>query len=285
MEDGALSLHFTLRDGEKADLEVVAAAAIAWVGALRAAAQNIDPNAKIRIEIVDAEEGSLRLNTLLEWAENQLARLDRGSEKYPRLQKLAIALAAFLATVGVDTVRDVYLASETLSLSDEDRRRLDELLELAKKGAAVQEKSRKFFRVLERDPSISGVGVAEGRETPPAVTIPSDQFAERSGLWVAEVEPEERTTTTELDVTLVSPVLVNAPRAWVFQMAGLPPFKAIVTDRRFLSALEENHVREQLRTGITMRIRLEFTERREDDGWVMKPKGRVVTEVLLPKVD
>lgn len=54
-----LSLYFQLKKGEKADLEVVAAAALAWVDALRAAAIAIDPDAELKVEIVDAEDASL----------------------------------------------------------------------------------------------------------------------------------------------------------------------------------------------------------------------------------
>ncbi len=63
----AISLYFRLKDGEKADLEVVAAAAIQWVETLRAAAAIIDPSARINVELLDATEGSLRLNTVLSW--------------------------------------------------------------------------------------------------------------------------------------------------------------------------------------------------------------------------
>jgi len=37
MADGSISLYFQLKPGEKADLEVVATAALAWVEGLRAA--------------------------------------------------------------------------------------------------------------------------------------------------------------------------------------------------------------------------------------------------------
>jgi hypothetical protein len=54
--DSDLSLHFKLKDGEKADLEVVAAAMLAWVDALRSAALTIDPSSELKVEIVDADE-------------------------------------------------------------------------------------------------------------------------------------------------------------------------------------------------------------------------------------
>lgn len=66
MEDGVISLHSGLREKENADLEVVAEATLYWVEALKAAAREITPDAEIKIELVDAVEGSLKLNVVLE---------------------------------------------------------------------------------------------------------------------------------------------------------------------------------------------------------------------------
>jgi hypothetical protein len=61
---GEISLYFKLKEGHKADLEVVAAAALEWVAAARAAAREIAPEAQIRIELIDASDGSLKINTV-----------------------------------------------------------------------------------------------------------------------------------------------------------------------------------------------------------------------------
>lgn len=100
MDKHSISLHFGLKEGEKADLEVVAAAATQWVEALRAGARRIDPNAKLRVELIDASEGSLRLNTVFDWIEEQLKAVDEGASDHPRLKKLAITLAFFFGFRG-----------------------------------------------------------------------------------------------------------------------------------------------------------------------------------------
>ena len=92
MSDGEISLYFGLQEGQKADLEVVALAALEWVAGMRAAALELDPGAQIRIEFVDAVESSLRLNAIFDWLEKQLEQIQVGSGRYPRLRKLAIAL-------------------------------------------------------------------------------------------------------------------------------------------------------------------------------------------------
>ncbi|MBW7950166.1 MAG: hypothetical protein H3C55_12555 [Pseudorhodoplanes sp.] len=294
MSDGGISLYFTLKEGEKADLEVVAIAALEWLAAARAAAAEIEPGAQIRVELIDADESSLRLNAILGWLEGQLERIEEGSGQYPRLRKLAIALAIFVVVTGVETAIDYFDGPPTAALSEEDRqflqenrRLLNELLERTRKNPEVEVRRQKFFRTLERDQSITGAGISEGPEAAPLVLIPSNQFAERGGLWaLATEEPDERTVYPIIDVTLIAPVLLPVPRSWVFQpIDGLPEFRATMRDKRFLAALEHAHVRESLRTGIPMTLRLQIKEKYVSGVWMVKRRGRSVAEVISPKVD
>ena len=120
----------------------------------------------------------------------------------------------------------------------------------------------------------------------PLILIPNDQFAEMGGLWaLAEDEPTEHTIYPVVDVTLISPVLLPFPRSWRFQPDGLPEFNATMRDKRFLAALEHAHVRESLRTGIRMTLRLEVKEKNVSGVWTVKRRGRSVAEVISPKVD
>jgi len=284
MSDGELSLYFGLQEGQRADLEVVAAAALEWVASIRAAAREIEPSAQIRVELINAAESSLRLNAILDWLEAQLARIDEGSGKHWRLKKLAIALAIFVPTVGYPTY-EFYLGDK--SFTSEDRKTLHELLDTVKKNPEIGVHRQNFFKAIERDRSITSTGVSEGHHDRPVIEVPRDQFAERTGVWqILSEDEQERTTRTIVDVLLVAPTLVPTPRAWIFQLLeGLPEFSAIMKDKRFLSALEHNHVRERLRVGIRMTIRLEIKEKKVDGAWVLKHKGRSVIEVISPKVD
>jgi hypothetical protein len=287
VSDGEISLYFGLKEGRKADLEIVAQAALHWVGAIRAAAQAIDPGAQIRVDLIDASEASLHLNSVFEWIEGQLARLDAGASNYPRLKRLAVALAIFVASSGPQTY-DFYFGRHEMQLSAEDRQRLDTLIELMKRIPEVKENERKFFKTLERDPAISEVGVTEGRDpkAKPAITVPHSQFAERGGLWALQTDMEqERVLYPVLDVTLVKPALATGHRSWVFAQEGLPEFSAIMKDQRFLDALKDSNIHEQLRMGIPMTIRLEVKERTVAGVWKVKPRGRSVIEVLSPKID
>ncbi|MEH2673051.1 hypothetical protein DXU07_27890 [Bradyrhizobium elkanii] len=292
----AISLYFTLKPGEKADLEVIATATLEWLEAAKAAAREIEPDAQIRIGLVDADVGSLRLNTILDWAESQLERIERGGGRYPRLKKLAIALAIFVPTQGIPTLQKYFEAPPAVHLAEQDRklleehsRMLQELMGRAQKNPEVAVRRQKFFRALERDPSITGAGVSEGPKVEPVVMIPSNQFAENGGLWALEAqdaEPDERTIYPVVEVTLVSATLLPIPRPWRFRPDGLPEFNATMRDEHFLAALEADHVKERLRTGIRMTLRLEVKEVRFGSSWIIKPRGRrSVVEVISPKVD
>ena len=63
-DEFALSLYFGLEGDEKIDLAVAAEAALHWVASLRAAATALIPHANISVQLIDAEEGSLRFNGL-----------------------------------------------------------------------------------------------------------------------------------------------------------------------------------------------------------------------------
>jgi hypothetical protein len=264
MSNGEISLYFGLQEGERADLEVVATAALEWVASLRAAAREIEPTSQIRIELINADDSSLRLNAVLDWLESQLARIDEGSGRYWRLRKLAIALAIFVPTIGYPTY-EFYFGT---SFTAEDRKELHEILDILRKNPEVTARRQKFFKTVWRDRSITSAGVSEGHHDQPVMVVPRDQFAERSGVWaiLEDDDTQDRTTYPVIDVTLVSATLIPTPRSWTFQPDGLPQFNAIMQDRIFLSALKNNHVRERLRVGIRMTIRLEVKEKKVNGG-------------------
>lgn len=76
MSDETMSLYFQLAPGEKADLEL-------------AAARAIDPDAIVRIELIDADEARLSFNTIMRWIDSlasHLTRMERGFEKHKRVR-------------------------------------------------------------------------------------------------------------------------------------------------------------------------------------------------------
>ncbi|OYX72941.1 MAG: hypothetical protein B7Y81_04275 [Caulobacter sp. 32-67-35] len=176
MSDDRVSLYFQLKAGEKADLEVVARASLAWVEGMRASARALDPEAQIKVQIVDADESSLILNAVMEWVENnieaRLERLERGGSKLPRTKKLAIAIAGFLIFTGPPTY-DFYFGDP--DFTDEDRAVLNKLAEQARSDPDVIVARKKFYRTIEADPSITAVGIKELPGGEPIAMVPSSQ--------------------------------------------------------------------------------------------------------------
>ncbi|MEY4160077.1 MAG: hypothetical protein RLZZ136_698, partial [Pseudomonadota bacterium] len=147
MQIDALGLYFQLKPGEKADLEIISSAAIAWVETLRATARAIDPEADLCVELVDADESSLLFNTIVSWfeanVERRLERLERGGERLPRTRKMALALAIFVVTTGIPTYHEYF---GTPDFTDDDRDRMKRIEAKLDGDVAVQTAKRKFFR-------------------------------------------------------------------------------------------------------------------------------------------
>jgi hypothetical protein len=283
MADGSVSLYFQLKPGEKADLEVVASAALAWVEGLRASAKALDPDAEVSVELIDADESSLILNAILKWFENsvepKLERLAKGGDRLPRTKRLAITLAAFLIITGPETF-DFYFGKE--KYTEEDRKDLHELLALARENKDVQVARKRFYRAVERDPSITAVGVKDAHDAEPIAVVPGRLFPEGGGLWEQEEDTvRERITRPEMDVVLVKPALVHTPRAWTFKPDGLPEFEAVMRDPQVLDAMRTG-LPQSMREGITMRVRLEVKEVFVDGQWKLVRGGRSVTKVIGP---
>lgn len=286
MSDNKLSLYFELAPGQKADLEIVASAAIAWVEAIRAAAQAVEPSSDVKVELIDADESSLIFNTLLEWFDRKVGRhIERtaeGWDRLPRGRKLALGLITFVATTAVPTY-DFYFGED--GLSDEDKAFIEDALERTRDDPAVQTAKRKFYRTVEREPAIRAVGVSEEPRGRPLAIIPRDAFPVEGGLWQEmEGDIQERVVTNVLDVVLVKPALVHTPRSWTFKPDGLPEFEAVMRDAKVLRAISDNGFPETLREGIPMTVRLEVREVMSGGQWKAVRGGRSIIRVLSPKI-
>ena len=279
--DEPVALYFQLESGQRADLEAVSAASIAWAQAIRAAASAIDPEAEIRLELIGANKGSMRVLTAIE---RRVQRLQDGWTKWPLTVRLGLGLAVFITTTGYPTYEH-YFGDE--GFSELEKKELSEIVAKAQSAPGFDMPKRQMFKAVEKDRKIVGVGVASGAEEPPKLIVPRSQFAERSGLWElqSDAQDRQRIVGLTLDVVLVAAQFENAPRSWTFRQEGLPPFTAIMKDKRFLDAMERNEVRERLRMKIPMTIRLEVREVFKNGDWMVGRKGQSVVEVIAPSVD
>lgn len=283
MSDETMSLYFQLAPGEKADLELAAAAAIAWSQGLKAAARAIDPDAIVRIELIDADEASLSFNTIMRWIdslESHLARVERGLEKHKRVRKLAAALGVMLVVTGPATW-DLYFGED--KFTPEDRVMLKDLHSRVIADPDVKAAKGEFYRAVLADPSIVGVGVKERPSDKPVFIVPQNQFAEGEGLWERpQLFTDQRTRYREMQVVIVKPALVKSARSWTVREEGLPEFDAIMRDPLVLAT---GGLPESMTEGVTITVRMEFKEKLVDGEWQLTRGGRSIVEVIDPKLN
>lgn len=285
-----VSLYFDLKKGSSASLDVVAEASLAWSSSLRALLAAVEPGLELEIEIVDGDEGSLWLNTIFKFIETGLTRIEAGGEKYPRLWALARGLAFIVvATPIAVTAEDVWrwlVADEPQieQLSPETKQELMRDFESLLQKKVAENQKRKFFQSIERDTTITGIGLA-GEPNEQGATITHREryvsYLEDSGK--TEQIGLTRKRTEKLDVMLVSPVLRNAERSWKFMVPGMPEFGAVMKDKGFLDALARGDVHIEMREGIPMVIQIEFKEHMEGAVWVTDERN--VVEVISPQFD
>ena len=285
-DSDALSFYVDVQPGELADLEIVSSAAIAWSQAVKAAALALYPEDEIRVSLIAAERGSSNWLAKIERSSiNKGAeRLARGWKTLPLVVRLGIGLVVVIPVTAKPTW-EYWTGTE--GFSEQQKEELRDIVSETR-TPSVASHQQQMYRIVQRDPKITGLGTGVPA-TPfrPKPIIPANQFALADGLFNLQEElPAERVLTPTLDVVVVTPRLENAQRSWTFRQEGIPgTFDAIMKDQRFLAALDRHAVREQFRSNIPMRIRLEVKERMVEGEWKVPRRGRPVVEVISPKVD
>ena len=206
-------------------------------------------------------------------------------EEYPHLKSVIAGSAHTFYTSAVAAGVTLALAptEQIVRLSDHDRDLIARGEERAAADPAVREANQRFYRNLESDAAITGVGVAEDWDSRPKIIVPRSQFSERGGLWeLEEAEADKRRQYDVWDVILIRPNLVSKPRVWTFMRDGLK-FTAKVTDTRFLTALKDGRLPLTLQEGVTMRVEVEYVEELDGQIWTPITGSRKVVRVLSPK--
>ncbi len=270
--EAAVSLYLDLEEGQAADMEVVARAALAFSAAIKALALDLAPEAEVRVELLSGTEGSLSLNSKIKGLGLLVTK--------ERLVNVALGIIAYIAlesrdyTVG--RVLDHYFgkadAQAESHLSDEDIQRVVEAMQ---KGSAAPQ-IRQMFKEVERDPTIKGVGATDQPGQRPSVIVPRSEFYTRAGVAPQETTITRRTTQERMTVVLVSPVLVEGKRRWKFR-GPHGEFGAPVKDADFIHSVLIGTTPVPMVAGIVMDIEVETDEERTDGVWI--PGDRRVTRV------
>lgn len=284
MNSGDIVLQYGLKEGHNADATVAADSLLAWIDVVRDAARAIDPNADIRVELLGREEGSLR--QLLRLVDDQVKLVSDGAADYPYLKKVAIGLAAALATTTLSVFVQEIIEPEVqvVELSAPDRKILTTLTEQISSDASTSRAATRFFRAIERDPAITEVVLSDGSGRTPMVRIDRSQFAMRGGLYSPEEEaqPAEETRTDVWSVVLLQAPFYVSERHWAFSRDGIR-FSARVVDAAFLQAIVDKTIPINLQEGVTMEVAVEWKERLNGKVWEMIPDSRRIVRVLSPR--
>ncbi|BAK65336.1 hypothetical protein SLG_06610 [Sphingobium sp. SYK-6] len=286
-EEGAgkdeIVLHFELAPGQFADTKIVAEALIRWAELVEAAVKAIEPAGTVELEIIGNERGSLRFPQIIKFIEQGIADVDAAWQQYPYIRKAVIGSAHVLATGVVGGLIAASLAPEVqkVELTEGGQAAKSEMEAKISESTSVQTASRKFYQIVERDPAITGVGVAQSREEEPVI-VPRSEFHARSGLWSIEEDPAPaHEKIDEWDVVLLRAPFSHKRLPWQFSRDGLT-FSALMDDAQFLLAVKEGRVPINLQEGVVMRIRLAYSERLEGQVWKTEPKSRRVVKVISP---
>jgi hypothetical protein len=209
-----VSLYLDLVPGQKADLEVVARAALAFSAAIKEAAFIIDPGIEISIELESGTPGSLSLNTIIRKIK-ETAKPDKTT-----LTALGLTVlywfAADIRTYGViESLNHILKGEPELHLSEKDLNLITNSVTKALKAKVASEHVQEVYRQLEEDSAIQGVGATTTPGIRPAQIVPRHDFPVRAlEAPPTETTAEERTRTTTEHVILVSPVLLQSHRRW-----------------------------------------------------------------------
>ena len=272
------SVYLQLEQGEKADLEVVSRAAIELVAAIKELAFYLDPTLDVRVELARGNESSL---DLWNWLRAKKAR------PRDRLTLLAIALGigGFLGQV-VGT--DIYHASPLHAwiqghpddeISDAELQKIIQEVKKATVVEPVRSHVQSFYREIDRDNAIVGVGSSAQIDKRPSVIVPKSQFRSRSGIGdVIETTERERERTAVETVILVSPILLQSDRKWKFR-SGYGEFGASIDDDKFLGDVLSGRRTFPMIAGLQMDVEMKTIEEMTPEG-LWKPIDRHVLRVL-----
>ena len=279
MTTAPISLYLDLERGQKADLETVARASLAFAAAIRDIAFVLDPSIEIRIELASGTESSLSLNALIK-------SLGQKVHDPNYMASVVVGVLAYFGTQFGDWVThkgfDLIAGPEAaaVTLSDQD------IEKIGAAAAKIVEKKigaqhvREVYREIATDPAIKGVGASVEPGARPQTIIPRLQFRERSEEQVAPIVDEigaKRHTPATETVTLIKPVLKRGKRHWRFQ-GQQGEFGATMDDVGFVENVLSGNVSLPMVEGLRFRVAMDvYEEFTADKVWM--PIAYSITKV------
>jgi hypothetical protein len=242
-----VTLYLGLKEGEKADFEVVGLAAAAFAEAVKEISYILEPGLDVRLEFDSGTEGSLKLKAIIKTFKSPDSR--------------RAALISIVGTVGLMLVNDArgygfgklmdaFFASEQRKeLSDEDVKRIAKAVIDINHGKIAKAPIQRMYKQLERDENIESVGAITKPDDKPTQPIPRSSFPEKAGIvQIVETINKSRVIPSKERLTLVSPVLLPNDRVWRFHSShGQHGYH--VKDEKFLSDVLDGKLHVTMKQG------------------------------------
>jgi hypothetical protein len=246
----------------------------------------IDPSADVRIELLDAVEGSLGIRSLI-------TATSKVAKQHPLIAGTLAAVVGHFFMTPVDDIshhlwEEIYTAAgyppeDAGRCAAEDPERLKEQAAKAQHTAFAAPQKRELFVQLERESAITSAGATPSIvEKPPApLIVPRADFGPRVGLvTVAQETVEKRRVSERLPVILLTPKLKAKELMWEFADESGRTFSAKMKDPDYIRALELGRTGAELMIGLRMEIEVETRLETVNGIWTVK--SRDVTKVYSP---
>lgn len=276
MIEQPLTIYFDLSPDTRPTLGAIGAAMVQFEKMAGEAIFLMEPGVEFSMVYQYSAPGSLRI----------IAGL-RGLVTADRLRDLALVVSTVLITDAVDHIQGKVMdeaieaiVGEEASLTEEDIQRIVEAVQDVERSETVKGPRREFYRAVEPDQAIAGVGAApNSKEEPPAVLVPRSEFGVRSGEIsepARDDQPQPRVVSERIEVVLVQPPLIESRRKWRFFWNGKEE-GANMMDERFKQQILDGTTDLKLAGGVILDVTLETTQ--ENRGGLWYNKSFAITEV------
>ncbi len=278
-----VSLYVDLVEGAKADLVVVARAALIFASAIRDVAYVVDPSMDVRIELISGTESSLSLNSILKAKiADQIGRIS--------LAALAFGIISWIGKESADyafqhIVDRIVSHEESASIPPQQIEAIvKKTIEAFQKQG--RQKGQRLFMELDTDPAIVGIGVTQQQGERPDYIVPKSDFRRRSFDDEEEpmdiaIRPQRRTRTEIETLTLVSPVLLESKRKWKF-IGKEGEFGAAIKDGLFLDDVLRGKSAIPLAAGVKLEVELQTIEDPFQGAWVVQQRNVLRVRRVIP---
>jgi hypothetical protein len=277
-----ISLYLGMPQGAHADLTTVSRIGLSFTAVIAEIAQELYPDADVRIEAVDATEGSFGWNTLTKIYLDAKAGILAGARKHPRAGFLTAYVALRILNNSVDWSQDQVMdwmsgkdaPAEVRAMNASDRSAIAiDIVNKLKQGVAEQPADA-IFREAKRDGVVESVGVTSYRGKRPDVVVHRPSFI--VNRTPTATDETHRTRSRIIAATLISPVLAPGERRWKFKTAA-GEFGAPIKDAEFIENVLTGKIDIRLKAGLVLDVQLETTEIFDDGAWQIE--SRTVTKV------